>query len=164
MQEKRPQNHQTISHQTVRHQTVQQDVEQHVENAEVVVALNEAPDLSGQIWRRHQQRKWGVRLATAAGIAMLGVVLLLQQVNLAGSGVIAQNHQLEKKLASFSNTHLTIRQSVLMDNWYHELSLIDEKIEQQGDSDADHSLWLQRSKLLSQMVAFYSHPFEVYEL
>ena len=51
-----------------------------------------------------------------------------------------------------------------MNNWYFELELIDQNIEQQDADFVNPSLWPNRAQLLTQMIDFYLNPYDIYEI
>jgi hypothetical protein len=143
---------------------LRQQLKQHIESAPLSFEMHQAPGLSEAIWKRYQQRKKRQWMAIAAGVCMLSMTFLMQQGALSEPVFMVQNHQLERELASLSDIQLSEQQLLTMANWQHELALIDEDIEQQGSTVVDQNVWNQRSNILSQMVAFYHQPVEVFEL
>ncbi|MFT4927863.1 MAG: hypothetical protein ACI8WB_003977 [Phenylobacterium sp.] len=140
-------------------------LKQHIESAPLVMPMHQAPDLAEHIWHSHQTRKKRQWLVTAAGIGMLMVTSVMQLNALSESPLLNQNHQLERQLASMSGVMLSEQQRLVMADWQHELSLIDQSIEQQQSAAlVDQKAWALRSNILSKMVEFYIHPSEVYEL
>lgn len=146
------------------HNNLANRLKQHIESAPLAFDMHQAPDLSEMIWQRHQAKKRRQWLAIAAGAAMLAFTGWMQNSALTEPTFIAQNHQLEQQLAALSGVELSEQQRLTVADWHHELALIDQSIEQLGTAMTDQSVWVQRSKTLSKMVAFYSQPVDVFEL
>ncbi len=146
--------------------SIEKQINDYLNASEDVMNIHKAPDLSQRIWKRHQQKKYLRYLTIAASITIVCFSLWLVNIpkGFDSSNLVAQNQALEIKLAQVSFMALTDQQELIMSNWYAELELIDENIEEQNFERLDLNLWSSRTQLLVQMIDFYVHPFEMHEI
>lgn len=146
--------------------TIKQQVYDYLADSEDEMPIYVAPNFSDKIWHQRQNKKSRQYLYSIASICLLILILCIpSKTNSTNTSyLIAQNQALEVRLAQVSFINLTITQQKTMTRWYAELELIDQNIEQQSGDFIDPNLWPDRARLLSQMIDFYLHPFEIYEI
>lgn len=146
--------------------SIEQQINDYLDASEDVMTIHKAPDFSHKIWRRYQQKKNLRHIAVAASITLVCFLLWFVDVprEFDSTHLVAQNQALEIKLAQVSFMSLTDGQQMIMSNWYAELELIDQNIEHQELELFDLNLWSSRTQLLTQMIDFYVHPFEMHEI
>ncbi|MCW8865852.1 MAG: hypothetical protein OQK09_11410 [Colwellia sp.] len=144
---------------------------QWVESTEDSIKYFKAPDVSKEIWRRHQLKKYRNYLAIAASACIVMITLWVQQSSMslksnssAVQDLLAQNAVLEQQLLGTAKIALSDRQAAIMSDWYHQLAMIDQNIEIQRSDTFDETFWSSRKKLLSKMVDFHTQPFDFYEI
>lgn len=136
-----------------------------IDTADSSMVFHKAPDLSEQIWKKHQAKKINRFVALAACVSMLSFGYWIQlSINNGGGGLISQGHQYEQKLASLSQIQLSESHSLVMENWIQELQVIDQIISQSQGKANTSELWIQRTNLLKAMVDFYAQPVDVYDI
>jgi len=145
---------------------IEQKIYDYLDISEDVMPIYIAPDFSDKIWYRRQYKTITKYLYSLAIICLLSLILWVPaQINNSDINyLVAQNQALEIRLAQVSFMNLSKDQQKTMANWYAELELMDQDIEQQSGRDIDQNLWPNRAKLLTQMIDFYLHPFEMYEI
>jgi len=146
--------------------SIEQQINDYLDASEDVMTIHKAPDLSKKIWRRHQRKTSLRHVAVAASTTLICFLLWFTSTptEFDSTNLVAQNQALEIKLAQVSFMSLTDDQQVIMSNWYAELELIDQNLEHQELELFDLNLWSSRTQLLTQMIDFYVHPFEMHEI
>lgn len=137
-----------------------------IDTADTSMAVEKAPDLSEVIWQKHAAKKTNrvIAMAACASILSFGYWLQLSMHSSQSPSLISQGHQYEQQLIELSEISLPGNHSVVMENWYHELQVIDQIIDQSQGKANTTELWIQRTNLLKTMVEFYAQPVDVYEI
>ncbi|MEW6982417.1 hypothetical protein AAD001_07175 [Colwelliaceae bacterium 6471] len=137
-------------------------LKKYIDMTESSMLIYDAPNISNDIWQRHQSKKMTKYLSLAASTSIICLAIWLQSSTYNTPTIIAQNNELEMQLAKMENIQLQGQQKVVMDNWHYELALLDQNIElTHTKSD---SLWSRRTMLLTKMIAFYAKPIDFYEI
>jgi|GEM_PF-1895358 len=139
-------------------------IHKHIDANQDNIITYKAPDLADDIWQQYQQKKQKKHFAVAASVCLLALVLGWQKIPGGSPDFIAQSYMLEQRLAEVVDNPLSDDHRALMSNWHHELSMIDQSIEEQGPEFADANLWADRASLLTQMIEFYAKPVDFYEI
>lgn len=137
-----------------------------IDTAESSMTIEVAPDLSDVIWQKYSAKKANriITLAACVSILSFGYWLQLSIHSTQSPSLISQGHQYEQQLIELSNITLSSNHNVVMENWYHELQVIDQIIDQSQGKANTSELWIQRTNLLKTMVEFYAQPVDVYEI
>ena len=125
-----------------------------------------APDLSEEIWQRHQSKKRPNYRLIAACTCLISMIFFFQSsfYSPKPDSFIAQNYQLEMQLAKVSIQVLSEEQQQVMTNWRYELELLDQDLELLHSNQLSRDLWSNRIEILTKMIDFYSQPIELYEI
>ncbi len=137
-----------------------------IDTAESSMVFHKAPNLSDVIWQKYKAKNTSKVVALAACVSILsfGYWLQLSMSSSTLPSFISQGHQYEQQLIELAEISLSESHSVVMENWYHELQVIDQIIDQSQGKANTSELWIQRTNLLKTMVDFYAQPVDVYEI
>lgn len=146
--------------------SLDQQISNYLEISEEAMTIYSAPNFADKIWYKHKNKKITHYFLIVASVCMISLALwntnTLKDANT--DAIVAQNQALEIRLAQVSFIALTDSQQKIMNNWYFELELIDQNIEQQDADFVNPSLWPNRAQLLTQMIDFYLNPYDIYEI
>ena len=144
----------------------EQQILDYLKDTEDEIPLYTAPNISQKIWKKHQKRKQAFTFSFAASVCAFSFFFWwLSAYNLdVQDNVITKSQLLEHQLNQLIAQELSDEQRLVVTHWEHELNIIDQTIESNASPEERKKLWMSRNKMLDQIVNFYEHPSDLYEI